>query len=105
MHVIQNLNDDSHKKKKSNGNINNSNKHSELCLDSFKIDGTKFNYKLKILNNNTSDNYLEANEDLNGVSKKKIFKKSRLDNKSQVYLNRRKQLSYHLNIKDRKSVV
>ena len=102
LHIIQNLNDDSHKKKKSNGNINNTNKHSELCLDSFKIDGTKFNYKLKTLNNNTSDNYLEANEDLNGVSKKKIFKKSRLDNKSQVYLNRRKQLSYHLNINSKK---
>ena len=100
--IIQNLDDDSHKKKKSNGNINNSSKYSELSIDSFKIDGTKFKYRLKTLNNNTLDNYIDSNEDLNGVNKKKIFKKSKLNNKSQVYLNRRKQLSYHLNINNKK---
>ena len=100
--IVQNVNDDIHKKKKSNGNINNSNKHSKICIDSFKIDGTKFKYRLKTLNNNTLDNYIDQNEDINGVNKKKIFKKNRLNNKSQVYLNRRKQLSYHININNKK---
>ena len=103
--IIQKIDDDIHKKKKSNGNINNPDKQSQLCIDSFKIDTSKLKYKLKTLNNNTLENYIDENEDLNGVNnntKKKIFKKNQLKNKSQVYMNRRKQLSYHLNINNKK---
>ena len=51
------------------------------------------------------DKYIDKIEDLNGVNnsiRKKIFKKNLCNNKSQIYLNRRKQLSYHLNINNDK---
>ena len=95
--------DDIHKKKISNGNVNQSNKRTKLGIDSYSIKQLKYiyNYKHKTLNNSLLDNYLiNKSEDLNGVNnsiKKKIFKKYKINNKSEIYLNRRKQLSYHLN--------
>ena len=96
-----NLDDDIHKKKISNGNIKNSNKEIKIEIEPYKGKESKYEYKQKTLNHYTIDNYMDLSEDLNGINdniKKKIFKKNRISNKSQIYLNKKKQLSYHLNI-------
>ena len=100
-----NNDDDIHFKKKSNGNLSNSNKNTKLYIDSYTRKDPQYRYKLKTLNNNTLDNYIDIDGNLNGVNnnfKKKIIKKNKFNNRSQIYLNRRKQLSYHLNINNKK---
>ena len=99
------INDDIHNKKISNGNLINSNKNAQPIIDSYKTKEPKNKFKQRTLNYLTLDNYMDLSEDLNAVknySKKKIFMKNRLNHKSQIYLNRRKQLSYHLNINSKK---
>ena len=101
---INNLDDDVHKKKISNGNMINSNKEIKMGINPYKIKETKFDRRQKTLNHYTIDNYMDLSEDLNGVNnniKKKIFKKNRINNKSQIYLNKKKQLSYHNNHKEK----
>ena len=101
---INNLDDDIHKKKISNGNMINSNKEIKMEINPYKINETKFDRRQKTLNHYTIDNYMDLSEDLNGVNnniKKKIFKKNRINNKSQIYLNKKKQLSYHNNHKEK----
>ena len=97
-----NLDDDIHKKKISNGNIKNSNKEIKIEIEPYKGKESKYDYKQKTLNHYTIDNYMDLSEDLNGINdniKKKIFKKNRISNKSQIYLNKKKQLSYHFKYK------
>ena len=97
-------NNEIHNKKISNGNIIHSNKRTKLRIDSYTINQPLLYYKHKTLNNSFVTNYIDKSEDINGVKnnlKKKIFKKNRF-NKSQIYLNRRKQLSHHLNINNKK---
>ena len=101
---INNLDDDIHKKKISNGNMINSNKEIKMGINPYKIKETKFDRRQKTLNHYTIDNYMDLSEDLNGVNnniKKKIFKKNRINNKSQIYLNKKKQFSYHNNHKEK----
>ena len=98
---IKNIDDDILKLKKSNGNLINSNKNSKMTIDSHDLKEPKYIYKQKVLNSFTIDNYMDFNEYLNGESNKVknlISTKNRFKNKTQIYLNRRKQLSYHLNI-------
>ena len=93
--------DDIHEKNKSNGNLINSNKETKTSIDSIDLKEIKYKYKQKTFNNYTIDNYMDIKEDLNGINnntKKLFFNKNRFKNKSQIYLNKRKQLSYHLNI-------
>ena len=98
---INNFENDIHKKKKSNGNLIYNNKNSKLYKDIYSIKDSKYYNKIKTMSYNTLDNYMNINEEKNGVNnqtKKKIFKKTKSNNKSQIYINRRKQLPYHLNI-------
>ena len=96
-----NINEDIHEKNISNGNLINSNKQTKKGIDSYNSKETKYKYKQKTFTNYTIDNYMDISEDLNGINNKTkelIFNKNKFKNKSQIYLNRRKQLSYHLNI-------
>ena len=94
---IKNNDDNILNLKVSNGNLINSNKSVKMTIDSYNLKEPKDNYRQKTINSFTIDNYISLNGE-NNKKKYKIITKNRFNNKTRIYLNKRKQLSYHLNI-------